>query len=161
MICTCSHPHEKVTPEKLVNWVNAVLQSISHMWLFATSWTVAHQAPLSSTISWSLLIFMSPELVMPSNHLILYRPLLNWCKISFWRQRILPYAWGHEAFWAWAISYKQEHMAEGRSWGRVVFCYLSCISVGVRFSPYAYAILYLYGQSFIPILKNQQFSKAS
>ena len=41
-----------------------------------TPWTVPRQAPLSSTISWSLLQFMSIELVMLSNHLILYSPLL-------------------------------------------------------------------------------------
>ena len=51
-------------------------QSLSCVWLFATPWTVAHQAPLSSTISRSLLRFMSIELVMSSNHLILCRPLL-------------------------------------------------------------------------------------
>ena len=39
--------------------------------LFATPWTAAHQAPLSFTISWSLLRLMSIESVMPSNHLIL------------------------------------------------------------------------------------------
>ena len=41
----------------------------------ANSWTVRYQAPLSSTISWSLLKFMSIELVMPSNLLILCCPL--------------------------------------------------------------------------------------
>ena len=41
-----------------------------------TPWTVARQAPLSITSSWSLLKLMSIELVMPSNHLILYHPLL-------------------------------------------------------------------------------------
>ena len=41
-----------------------------------TSWAVAPQASLSSTISWNLLKLMSIESVMPSNHLILYRPLL-------------------------------------------------------------------------------------
>ena len=44
--------------------------------LFATPWTAACQAPLSSTISWSLLKFMSIELVIPSNHLMLCCPLL-------------------------------------------------------------------------------------
>ena len=44
--------------------------------LFATPWTAAHQAPLSSTISWSLLKPMSIESVMLSNHLILCCPLL-------------------------------------------------------------------------------------
>ena len=42
---------------------------------FVTSWTAAHQASLSITNSWSLLKLMSIELVMPSNHLILSRPL--------------------------------------------------------------------------------------
>ena len=44
--------------------------------LFAIPWTVARQAPLSFTISRSLLKPMSIELVMPPNHLILCRPLL-------------------------------------------------------------------------------------
>ena len=39
-------------------------------------WTVAHQASLSFTVFQSLLKLMSIELVMPSNHLILCRPLL-------------------------------------------------------------------------------------
>ena len=42
----------------------------------AISWTAAHQASLSFSISRSLLKFMSIELVMPSNHLILCHPLL-------------------------------------------------------------------------------------
>ena len=42
----------------------------------ATPWTAAHQASLSFTISQSLLQLMSIESVMPSNHLILYHPLL-------------------------------------------------------------------------------------
>ena len=41
-----------------------------------TPWTAAHQASLSFTNSWSLLKLMSIESVMPSNHLILCRPLL-------------------------------------------------------------------------------------
>ena len=53
-----------------------VVQSWSHAQLFATPWTAARQAPLSFTISQSLLRFMSIGSVMPSNHLILCRPLL-------------------------------------------------------------------------------------
>ena len=41
-----------------------------------TSWTAAHQASLSFTISQSLLKLMTVESVMPSNHLILCHPLL-------------------------------------------------------------------------------------
>ena len=49
---------------------------LSHVWLFVTPWTVAHQDSLSFTISWSLLKPMSVESVMPSTHLILYSCLL-------------------------------------------------------------------------------------
>ena len=52
------------------------VQSLSHVRLFATPWTAAHQASLSLTNSWSLLKLMSIESAMPSNHLILCRPLL-------------------------------------------------------------------------------------
>ena len=52
------------------------VQSLSHVQLFATPWTVAHQASLSITNSWSLLKLMSIESVMPSNHLILRCPFL-------------------------------------------------------------------------------------
>ena len=52
------------------------VQSLSPVQLFAIPWTVAHQAFLSSTVSWSLLKLMSIELVIPSNHLILYNSLL-------------------------------------------------------------------------------------
>ena len=47
------------------------VQSLSHVQIFATPWTTAHQASLSITNSWSLLKLMSIELVIPSNHLIL------------------------------------------------------------------------------------------
>ena len=49
---------------------------LSRVRLSETPWTAARQASLSFTISQSLLKLMSIELVMPSNHLILCRPLL-------------------------------------------------------------------------------------
>ena len=52
------------------------VQSLSRVQLFATPWTEACQASLSITNSWSLLKLISIELVMPSNHLILCRPVL-------------------------------------------------------------------------------------
>ena len=75
---------------KVLNWVNfpvilcfistififAIIQSLSHVQLFVTPWTAACQASLSFTISQSLLRLMSIESVMPSNHLVLRRPLL-------------------------------------------------------------------------------------
>ena len=55
-----------------LNWALLVLrqvQSLSHVRLLATTWTVARQASLSFTISQSLLKLMSIESVMSSNHL--------------------------------------------------------------------------------------------
>ena len=52
------------------------VQSLSHVQLFVTPWTVTRQASLFITNSQSLLKLMSMELVMPSNHLILCHPLL-------------------------------------------------------------------------------------
>ena len=52
------------------------VQSLSCVQLFATPWTAAHPASLSITSSQSFLKLMSIELVMPSNYLILCRPLL-------------------------------------------------------------------------------------
>ena len=54
----------------------------SYVPLFAIPWTAARQAPLSSTISWSWPKFMSIELVMLSNHLILCHPPLLLPSIS-------------------------------------------------------------------------------
>ena len=53
-----------------------VVQSPSRVWLFATPWTAACQASLSLTVSQRLPKVLSIALMMPSNHLILYRPLL-------------------------------------------------------------------------------------
>ena len=70
------------TTELLITLYHAVLgsfssvQSLSCVRLFATPWTAARQASLSITNSWSSPKPMSIESVMPSNHLILCRPLL-------------------------------------------------------------------------------------
>jgi len=52
------------------------VQLLSHFPLFVTQWTIALQASLSITNSQSLLKLMSIKSVMPSNHLMLYSPLL-------------------------------------------------------------------------------------
>ena len=75
-LSTASRQLHNYNFEFLVAWFVVVVQSLSRVQLFVTSWTVACQAPLSSTVSWSLLKFMSIELLMLSNHLILCCPLL-------------------------------------------------------------------------------------
>ena len=53
-----------------------VVQLLIRAWFFASPWTAAHKASLSFTISRNLLKLMSIESVMPSNQLILCRPVL-------------------------------------------------------------------------------------
>ena len=68
----CRHPSSHTSAGLL-----ALPSSLfSRVQLFVTPWTAARQASLSVTNSWSLLKLMSIESVMPSNHLILCRPLL-------------------------------------------------------------------------------------
>ena len=62
--------------KKTFYWSIRSDQSLSRVQLFATPWITACQASLSITNSWSSLRLMSIESVMPSSHLILYRPLL-------------------------------------------------------------------------------------
>ena len=71
---------------------DVVVQSLSCVQLFATPWTAACQAPLSFTISWSLLRLKSIESVMLSNHLILCYPLLL-CLQSLSASGSFPISW--------------------------------------------------------------------
>ena len=62
--------------------VGVVIQLLSRVQLFETPWPAACQASLSFTITQSLLKLMFIESEMPSNHLVLCRPLLL-CPQSF------------------------------------------------------------------------------
>ena len=53
-----------------------IVQLLSCVWFFVTTWTTEYQTSLSFTISWSLLKLTSIEPMMPSNHLVPWRPLL-------------------------------------------------------------------------------------
>ena len=72
----------EVLTKNLSGIYSVVVQLLSCVWLFATPWTAEQQASLSFTISQSLLEFMSIELVMLFNHLILCHPLLLLPSIS-------------------------------------------------------------------------------
>ena len=91
-----------------------VLQSLSHIQLFATSWSPACQAALPMTNSWSLLKLMSIELVMPSNHLILCRPFLLLPLISpsirvFSNESALHIRWTKYWSFNFSISHSKEY----------------------------------------------------
>ena len=88
------------------------VQSLSRVWLFVTPWTAARQASLSITNSRSLLKRMSIKLVMPSNHLILYCPLLLLPSIFpsirvFSNESVLHIRW--PKYWSFSISPSNEY----------------------------------------------------
>ena len=90
------------------------VQSFTHVRLFVTSWTAAHQTSLSITNSWSLLRLMSIESVMPSNHLILCRPLLLLPSIFpsnrvFSNESVLRIEWSKYWSFSFSISPSNEH----------------------------------------------------
>ena len=87
-------------------FLNSV-QSLSHVQLFATPWTAAHQASLSITNSQSLLKLMSIESVIPSNHIILCCPLLLLPSIFpsirvFAKESVLCIRWSK--YWSFSFS---------------------------------------------------------
>ena len=88
------------------------VQSLSRVWLFATQWTAARQASLSITNSWNLVKLMSIVLVMPSNHLILRRPLLLLPSIFssirvFPNESVFHIRW--PKYWSFTISPSSEY----------------------------------------------------
>ena len=79
-------------------------------------WTIAHEASLSITNSWSLLKLMSIESVMPSNHLILCRPLLLLPSIFpnirvFSNESVLHIRWPKDWSYSFSISPSNEYSA--------------------------------------------------
>ena len=90
------------------------VQSLSCVRLFAIPWIAARQASLSITISRSSLRLTSIELVMPSSHLILCRPLLLLPPIPasirvFSNESTLPMRWPKYWSFSFSISSSNEH----------------------------------------------------
>ena len=90
------------------------LQLLSRVRLFATPWITARQASLSITNSKSSLRLTSIELVMPSSHLILCRPLLLLPPIPpsirvFSNESTLPMRWPKYWSFSFSISPSNEH----------------------------------------------------
>ena len=90
------------------------VQSLSHVRLFVTPWTAAHQGSLSITNSQSLLKLLSIESVMPSNHLILCCPLLLLPSIFpsirvFSNELVLCIMWPEYCSFSFSISPSNEY----------------------------------------------------
>ena len=90
-------------------------QSLSRVLLFVIPWAAAHQASLSITISRSLLKLMSTESVLPSNHLILCRPLLLPSVFPslrvFSNESVLPIRW--PKYWSFSFSISPSNAYSG------------------------------------------------
>ena len=89
------------------------VQSLSHVQLFVTPWTAARQASLSITNSRSLPKPMSIESVMPSNHLILCRPLFLLPSIFpsirvFSNESVLHMRW--PKYWSFSFNMSAEEL---------------------------------------------------
>ena len=87
---------------------------LSYVRLFVTPWIAEHQASLSTTNSWSLLKLVSTESMMPSNHLILFHPLLLPPSIFsnirvFSNESVLPIRWPKYWSFSFNISPSNEH----------------------------------------------------
>ena len=99
-----------------LTYMQSSVQSLSHVWLFATPWTAARQASLSITNSQSPPKPMSVELVMPSNHLTLCCPLLLLPSIFlsirvFSNESALRIRWPKYWSFSFNISSSNEHPA--------------------------------------------------
>ena len=98
------------------------VQSLSHVQLFVTPWTAACQASLSITNFQSLLKLMSIKLVMPSNHLILCRPLLLLPSIFpsirvFSNESVLRIRW--PKYWSFSFSINPSNEYSGLIFFRI------------------------------------------
>ena len=95
-------------------WSVSSVQPLRRVWLFATPWIAARQASLSITNSWSSLKLTSIELVTPSSHLILCRPLLLLPPILpsirvFSNESALRIRWPKYWSFSFSISPSKEH----------------------------------------------------
>ena len=106
------------------------VQVLSRVRLFAAPWTAARQASLSFTISWSLLKVMSMESMVPSNHLILCRPLLLLLLI-FVTSGSFPvsqlFASGGRRYWSFSFSIS----LSSEYWGLISF-WTNCFDLAVQ-----------------------------
>ena len=98
------------------NYYISSVQFLSCVRLFATPWTTARQASISMTNSQSLLKLMSIESIMPSNHLILYGPLLFLPSIFpsirvFSEKSVLHITWPKD--WSFSFSIRHSNVYSG------------------------------------------------
>ena len=112
-----------------------IVQQLSHVWLFVTTCTAARQASLSFTNSQSLLKLMFIKSMMPSNHLVLYHPLLFLPSIFpsirvFSSELILRIRW--LKYWSFSLSISASNEYSGLISFRIDWCDLLAVQRTLR-----------------------------
>ena len=125
-----SRRHEIVSFQRQMLLTFSSVQSLNRIQLFATPWTAACQASLSSTNSWSLLKLISIESMMPSNHLILCHPLLlppsTFPSIRvFSNESVLSIRW--PKYWSFSLSISPSGEYSGLTSFRMDWLYLLAV----------------------------------
>ena len=125
------------------SWIYAIeFSSVAQSYLIVTPWTAAHQASPSITNSQSLLKLMSIESVMPSNHLILCRPLLLPPSIFpsirvFSNESVLRIRW--PKYWSFSFNISPSNEHSGLIYFRMDWLDLLAVQGTLRslFQPYS------------------------
>ena len=112
MVSPLTVQHWNLLFVQVASLILAVVQLPTHVQLFATPWTAAHQASLSLTISQSLPKFMSVALVMPSGHLVRWCPLfllpsIFHCIKDFSNESAVCIR--YPKYWSFSISHSTEY----------------------------------------------------
>ena len=128
-------------PRAFVESIVIVVQSLSHIQLFATPWTAARQASLSITNSQSLLKLMSIQSVMPSNHLILCRPLLLLSSVFpsirvFSSESILHISW--PKYWSFSFSISPSNEYSG-----LISFRIDCFDLLAVWNSYHFSLIFV------------------
>ena len=123
-----------------------VVHLLSCVWLSATPWAAALQAPLSSTVSRSLLKFMPTELVMLSNHLSLHRPLILLPSPFVSHQSPLSMGFSRHRILEWAAASFSKGFSQPRDWTRVSCDFLQedSLLLSHQGSPYLSLVIFIY-----------------
>ena len=144
--------HNEISPLTCQNQFSSV-QSLSRVWLSATPWTAECQASLSITNSRSLPKLMSIESVMPSDHLILCRPLLLPPSIFpsvrvFSNESALRIRWPKYSSFSFNISPSNEH--PGLISFRMDFLDLLAVQGTLKslLTPYKISLFYIFKEIF-------------
>ena len=118
-----------------MNQLFVVVQLLSHVQLFVTLWTAECQAPLFSTISWHLLIFMPIDSVTLSDHFILYSPIFLLSSIFpsirvFSSESALHFSW--PKYWNFSFSISPSNEYSGLITFRIEWFDLLAVQVTLK-----------------------------